>query len=244
MQVGALGLVGFVGRQPELGAISAAANAAADYRPSVVWVEGDAGLGKTWLLRHALRNLTQDFTIVAAEADEFASDMSFNLLEQLGVPRATAVFPAGLKLLEYLGRLQSTGPVVVAVEDLPLGRSGVARCSAGGRPPAQSRQGGDDCYQPTQSSPRRWLGTVPVRPEPLPCRPYDTSVAGRGFRNGARRRGQPVSGLRRASVPPHRRTSSVRPDPAQRVLSRSARQRRRQPSCAPLFGLGHGGPFG
>ncbi|HTW08718.1 MAG TPA: AAA family ATPase, partial [Acidimicrobiales bacterium] len=107
-----------VGRQQELAAISAAAKAAADNRPSVVWVEGDAGWGKTSLLRHALRSLPEGYTVVTAEADEFASDVSFNLLEQLGVRQATAVFPAGLELLEYLGRLQSTGPVVVAVEDL------------------------------------------------------------------------------------------------------------------------------
>ena len=35
-----------------------------------------------------------------------------------GSARPRAVFPAGLELLEYLGRLQSAGPVVVAVEDL------------------------------------------------------------------------------------------------------------------------------
>ena len=34
------GLVGLVGRRPELAAISAAAKAAADHRPSVVWIEG------------------------------------------------------------------------------------------------------------------------------------------------------------------------------------------------------------
>jgi DNA-binding CsgD family transcriptional regulator len=112
------GLVGLVGRRPELASISAAAKAAADHRPSVVWIEGDAGWGKTSVLRHALRSLPQGFTVVTAEADEFASDVSFNLLEQLGVRQTTAVFPAGLELLEYLGRLQSAGPVVVAIEDL------------------------------------------------------------------------------------------------------------------------------
>ena len=118
MQVAPLGPVGLVGRRPELAAISAAAQASANYQPSVLWIEGDAGLGKTSLLRHALRNLPEDFTVVTAEADEFASDVSFNLLEQLGVRQATAVFPAGLELLEYLGRLQSAGPVAVVVEDL------------------------------------------------------------------------------------------------------------------------------
>ncbi len=118
MQVSSLVPVGLVGRATELAAISMAAKSAADYRPSVVWVEGGAGWGKTSLLRHALQNLPPGFTVVTAEADEFASDVSFNLLEQLGVRQARAVFPAGLELLEYLGRLQSAGPVAVAVEDL------------------------------------------------------------------------------------------------------------------------------
>ena len=118
MQVAPPGPTGLVGRRAELAALSAAAKAAADYRPVVVWIEGDAGSGKTSLLRHALGSLPQGFPVVTAEADEFASDISFNLLEQLGVRQATAVFPAGLELLEYLGRLQLSGPVVVAVEDL------------------------------------------------------------------------------------------------------------------------------
>jgi AAA ATPase domain len=118
VHVAPLGPVGLVGPRPELEAISGAAKAAAGYRPSVVWIEGDAGWGKTSLLRHALRSLPQGFTVVTAEADKFAADLSFNLLEQLGARQATAVFPAGLELLEYLGRLQSAGPVVVAVEDL------------------------------------------------------------------------------------------------------------------------------
>jgi DNA-binding CsgD family transcriptional regulator len=118
VQVAPLGPVGLVGRRPELAAILAAARAAADYQPSVVWIEGDPGLGKTSLLRHALRSLPQGFTVVTAESEEFASDVSFNLLEQLGVLQATAVFPAGLQLLEHLGRMQSDGPVAIAVEDL------------------------------------------------------------------------------------------------------------------------------
>ena len=147
MQVAPLGPVGLVGRRPELAAIAAAAKASADYQPSVLWIEGDAGLGKTSLLRHALRNLPEDFTVVTAEADEFASDVSFNLVEQLGVRQASAVFPAGLELLEYLGRLQSAGPVAVAVEDLHWADP-ESRGATGGCPPAQPGQGPDDGDQP------------------------------------------------------------------------------------------------
>ena len=109
---------GFVGRQRELGAIAAAAAAARESGPRVVWISGEAGSGKTHLLRTALRALPADFCIVRAEADELAHDVAFELVGQLGVGQATAPFPAGLSLLERWSRLQADGPVAVAVEDL------------------------------------------------------------------------------------------------------------------------------
>lgn len=113
-----LGEAGFVGRQRELAAISAAADAALESRPSVVWVEGDSGSGKTYLLRKALQGLPGGFSVLRAEADELASDVPFRVVEQLGVRGAAAAFPAGLELLERWGRSQAGGPVAVAVEDL------------------------------------------------------------------------------------------------------------------------------
>jgi DNA-binding CsgD family transcriptional regulator len=87
-------------------------------KPWVVWIGGEAGSGKTHLLRTALRALPSEFLIVRAEADELAHDVAFDLVGQLGVGQATAPFPAGLSLLEHWGRLQADGPVAVAVEDL------------------------------------------------------------------------------------------------------------------------------
>ncbi len=109
---------GFVGRRQELAAIAAAAAAAVESRPRVVWISGEAGSGKTQLLRKALRDLPTDFRIVRAEADELAHDVAFDLVGQLGVAQVTAAFPAGLALLERWSRLQADGPVAVAVEDL------------------------------------------------------------------------------------------------------------------------------
>ncbi len=244
MQVPPLGNVGLVGRRPELAAISAAAKAAADYRPSVVWIEGDAGWGKTALLRHALRDLPQDFTVVTAEADEFASELSFNVLEQLGVRQATAVFPAGLELLEYLGRLQSAGPVAVVVEDLhwadPESRAALlvaARRLSQDRVlvvvTSRPEPAPDDGWERFRFDPSRCL-VVPMTPLSL------AEVSEMARASGV---SLPAGG-RGAAVPPHRRASFVRPDPAQRVLARAARQLRRQPSRASLAGVGHGGPSG
>jgi DNA-binding CsgD family transcriptional regulator len=109
---------GFVGRQEELAAIATAAAAAVESRPSVVWISGEAGSGKTHLLRKALRDLPPGFRVLRAEADELAHDVAFDIVGQLGVRQVAAAFPAGLALLEQWGRLQTDGPVAVAVEDL------------------------------------------------------------------------------------------------------------------------------
>ena len=107
-----------VGRGEELAAIRARAALAAAGRPGVVWIEGDAGAGKTALLRAAIKVLSADFQVQWAEADEMASDFPFAVLAQLGVAHPEAIFPAGLELVERWGSLQGAGPVVVAVEDL------------------------------------------------------------------------------------------------------------------------------
>jgi len=83
-----------------------------------VWIGGEAGSGKTALLRAALGALPQGFTVLAAEADELAGDIPFYLARQLGVADATAAFPAGLELLQAWSRAQEAGPTAVAVEEL------------------------------------------------------------------------------------------------------------------------------
>jgi hypothetical protein len=52
---------GFVGQAPELALVADAAEAAIARRPVVVWVEGEARLGKTALVRQAMRALPADF---------------------------------------------------------------------------------------------------------------------------------------------------------------------------------------
>jgi len=109
---------GIVGRGDELAAIAAIAGDAATGHARVVWIEGQAGSGKTALLRAALGALPQGFTLLAAEADELAGDIPFHLARQLGAATATSAFPAGLELLEAWSQAQEAGPAAVAVEDL------------------------------------------------------------------------------------------------------------------------------
>jgi len=107
-----------VGRGGELTAILAKAREAADGHPWVLWIEGEAGSGKTSLLRAALRALPEGYRVLAAEADELATDMAFQLVEQLGVTADVGAFPAGMELLQLWGTESERGPIAVAVEDL------------------------------------------------------------------------------------------------------------------------------
>ena len=109
---------GFVGRHDELAAVAAWAKAASEGRAGVVWIEGDAGTGKTSFLRAALASLPEGFQVFRAQADELAADLPFELVSQLGVSNATAAFAAGLDILDRWGRMQAAGPVAIAVEDL------------------------------------------------------------------------------------------------------------------------------
>ena len=115
---------GIVGRGDELAAIASIAGDAAAGRARFAWIEGEAGSGKTALLRAALSALPEGFTVLAAEADELAGDIPFHLARQLGAATATAPFPAGLELLEAWSQAQEAGPAAVAVEDLHWADSG------------------------------------------------------------------------------------------------------------------------
>jgi DNA-binding CsgD family transcriptional regulator len=123
MTTGRIADSGIVGREDELAAVASSVAGAAAGRAWVVWIEGEAGSGKTALLRAALDALPDGFTVLRAEADELAADIPFNVVQQLGVA-ATSAFPAGLELIEIWGRAQDGGPVAVAIEDLHWADSG------------------------------------------------------------------------------------------------------------------------
>jgi ATP/maltotriose-dependent transcriptional regulator MalT len=108
----------FVGRADGLAVLSSCAQAAAAGRAQVVWVEGEAGSGKTALVRQALAALPEGFRVVRAEADELAQEVPYALVSQIAPLRSGQPFGAGLELLEELNRLQEAGPLAVAVEDL------------------------------------------------------------------------------------------------------------------------------
>ncbi|HXW82547.1 MAG TPA: AAA family ATPase [Acidimicrobiales bacterium] len=106
-----------VGRRAELQAIAAALGAAWSGHPLVVWVEGDAGMGKTALVRQAVTGLLADVEVVRAQADELASSVPFELARRLGAS-SNDTFRAGLEILETWSHHQDHGPLAVIVEDL------------------------------------------------------------------------------------------------------------------------------
>jgi DNA-binding CsgD family transcriptional regulator len=108
----------FVGRGEELAAIHSGVQAASDGQARVVWVEGEAGSGKTTLARRAVNVLPAGFTVLRAEADELAVDASMAVASQLGPIGSDEPFGAGMELLQFFGTLQDSGPVAVVVEDL------------------------------------------------------------------------------------------------------------------------------
>ena len=85
--------------------------------PRVVWVEGEAGLGKTALVRHVLGQLPPEIQVAHTQAEELAADRPFELARQFGCT-STECFGAGMEILEAWSSLQDQGPVVVLVEDL------------------------------------------------------------------------------------------------------------------------------
>lgn len=108
----------FVGRSDELALISSCAQMARDGQPGVVWIEGEAGSGKTLLARRALSSLSEDTHVATATAYELAASESLTLLKQIAPMRTPSPFAAGLELLEHLTALAEGEPLAVLVEDL------------------------------------------------------------------------------------------------------------------------------
>ncbi len=126
---------GFVGRERELAAISACVDEAAGGRAWVVWVEGEAGSGKSALVDRVVEALPPTFVVRRADADELASDVPFAVVGQLAELTAGTSFAAGLELLGRWAAMPAGRPVAVVVEDLHWAdaRSREALATAGRR---------------------------------------------------------------------------------------------------------------
>src|SRR5262245_9402401 len=120
----------FVGREGVLGVIAEELSAAMA-GPRLLWVEGEPGIGKTSLLRAALSDATERWTVWAAGVEE-EQERSFGVIDQLArglaaasgraTPFATGVrdgadpFATGADLLVTVG--EAPVPVVLVIDDL------------------------------------------------------------------------------------------------------------------------------
>jgi AAA ATPase domain len=105
-----------------LALIDGAAAAARAGEPTVVSLEGEAGDGKSTLLRELVRRLG-GFHVLRAAGEESTQDERLQLLREWdAVPEGAAVPQHTLQAARMLGdivdRLQLTGPVALAVDDL------------------------------------------------------------------------------------------------------------------------------
>jgi DNA-binding CsgD family transcriptional regulator/tetratricopeptide (TPR) repeat protein len=112
--------VGFVGRQGELRILDERLAAAETGRPQVVFVEGEAGAGKSSLLSRFLGSLSNT-VVLEVGGDEAETLLSYGLIDQLQpgavTDPGTDPMAVGARLVELLDRLQSDSQVVVLVID-------------------------------------------------------------------------------------------------------------------------------
>jgi DNA-binding CsgD family transcriptional regulator len=108
----------FVGRVDELASLVSCADLARSGKAQVVWIEGEAGCGKTGLVRRFFSLLPKDLQVLQAEADELAQDVSLEVAGQLGDFSSTDGFGVGMEILSIIDAAENDGPVALLVEDL------------------------------------------------------------------------------------------------------------------------------
>ena len=114
--------VGFVGRQSELRILGERLAAARTGRPQVVYLEGEAGAGKSALLSRFIGSLS-DAVVLEVGGDEAETLLSYGIVDQLQsgalTEPGTDPMAVGARLLDLLDRLQAGDQVVVlAIDDL------------------------------------------------------------------------------------------------------------------------------
>ena len=120
----------FVGRADELALLNAEMRRVRSGEPRLVWLTGEAGIGKTSLLRRFVGGLS-GVCVLWASGDENETDLAYGVISQL-LPDLLASEPgaglaalrpdtdplaAGADLLSELGTLQTSGPVLVVIDD-------------------------------------------------------------------------------------------------------------------------------
>jgi ATP/maltotriose-dependent transcriptional regulator MalT len=123
----------FVGRGRELAILAEELGRVRAGVPRLVWLSGEAGIGKTTLLRRFLAGVF-DARVLWASGDEDEIDLPYGVLNQLvadlpagamkgwtsngsGVSSGTDPLAVGSALLSALGSSRMSGPIVIVVDD-------------------------------------------------------------------------------------------------------------------------------
>ncbi len=120
----------FVGRADELALLNAEMQRVRSGEPRLVWLTGEAGIGKTSLVRRFVGGLS-GVRVLWAGGDENETDLPYGVVNQLlsdlpasepGSGLAALRLDAdplavGADLLSELGTLQTSGPVLVVIDD-------------------------------------------------------------------------------------------------------------------------------
>jgi DNA-binding CsgD family transcriptional regulator len=117
----------FVGRTAELERVAEILRRAADGQPWLVTIEGDPGMGKTALARHALEGTR----VLIARASQAEADLDYGVVDQLLRSAGQAIpvirpeadppassFAVGARLLQVVDELQDAGPIAIGVDDV------------------------------------------------------------------------------------------------------------------------------
>jgi len=115
-------LVGFVGRQGELRLLEERLAAAQHGHPQVVYVEAEAGTGKSTLLSQFIGSLS-NAVLLEVGGDEAEALLSYGVIDQLQpgtvTEPGTDPMAVGARLVDLLDHLQADSQVVVlAIDDL------------------------------------------------------------------------------------------------------------------------------
>lgn len=122
----------FVGRERELALLTEELDRARSGEPRLVWLTGEAGMGKTSLLRRFVHQAT-GVELLWASGDETEMNVAYGIFDQLlgqltagaasawsrfeRIDHETNPLQVGASLLSGLGALQEAGPVVLVVDD-------------------------------------------------------------------------------------------------------------------------------
>ena len=119
----------FVGRADELALLNAEMQRVTGGEPRLVWLTGEAGIGKTSLVRRFVGGLS-GVRVLWAGGDENETDLPYGVVNQLltdlpasepgsGLALRPDADPlaVGADLLSELGTLQTSGPVLVVIDD-------------------------------------------------------------------------------------------------------------------------------